>query len=78
MSLFKKKENIPTIYDILNAQVEEAKEKGKTSFYYPLKNFEIKQAEAWALHNHYWLRISHKSGEDLIYKISGFLKEALL
>lgn len=72
MSLFKKKKPIPALHYSLDIRVEEAKEMGKTNFYYPLKEDEIKQAEVWALHHRYWMEISHKNGENLVYKFSGF------
>jgi len=72
MSLFKKEKPKSALYYALDLQVNEAKEAGRTAIYYPLKEDEIKQAEAWALHHRYWLRISHKTEKDLVYKISGF------
>ena len=72
MTLFKKKNSIPALHYSLDMRVEEMKELGNTSFYYPLKEDEIKQAEAWAMRHRYWMEVSHKNGNILVYKFSGF------
>ena len=72
MSLFKKKKKIPALHYSLDLHVEEAKEMGKTCFYYVLEKQEIQQAEAWAIQRRYWIELSHKNGDNLVYKISGF------
>ena len=78
MSLFNKKKQLPALHSALDLQVIEAREKGRTSFYYPLKEDEIKQAEVWAMNHRYWLRISHKTENNFVYKISGFLTEEIV
>ena len=78
MSLFNKKKQPPALHNALDLQVTEAREKGRTSFYYPLKEDEIKQAEVWAMNHRYWLRISHKTGNNFVYKISGFFTEEIV
>jgi len=71
MTLFKKKPSIPALHYSLNLKAKEAKESNKTSFYYTLEPHEIQQASLWAIHHHYWIELSHKTGEKLVYKISG-------
>lgn len=73
MSLFKKKKEIPDpLYYVLNEKLAEAKEMGKSYFYYALLEGEYDLARAWAVTNRVLFEASHKNGNTIVYKISGF------
>ena len=72
MSLFKKEKKQPALYVVLDSNLEEAKKNKKNKFYYPLHDYEVDSARAWAMRQHLWMEISHKNGEYLVYRFSGF------
>lgn len=72
MSFFKKEKKQPALYVVLDTNLEEAKENNADKFYYPLRDYEVDSARVWAMRQHLWMEISHKNGEYLVYRFSGF------
>jgi hypothetical protein len=71
MTLFKKKTQKPALLFCLKQQLENAKEKGETSFYYPLWEHEISLAAAWATHQHMLIEKDHITDGNVYYKFYG-------
>lgn len=71
MTLFKKKTQKPALLFCLKQQLENAKEKGETAFYYPLWEHEISLAAAWATHQHMLMEKDHITDGNVYYKFYG-------
>lgn len=68
MSLFKKKNNTPALFTLLDNEVMRAKEKGIHYFYYLLQENELKNAQEWCLRNAIYMTADHKTDNNIIYK----------
>ena len=69
---FKKKKEKPALHVSLDITLEEAIKNNKNCFYLPLLEGEEQLAHAWAIRHRIWMEVSHKNGNTLVYKFSGF------
>jgi len=68
MSLFKKKNNIPALFILLDDEVERAKEKEKRYFFYSLYDNEKDLAQKWCKKNNVYMEVDHQTDGNIIYK----------
>ena len=72
MTLFKKKFTLPALYFSLDRELEYAKLRGLKHFYYSFRDYELDNANAWAIKNRVWIEPSHITDGNTWYKIYGF------
>lgn len=73
MSLFKKKKNTPpALLYSLDKELEYARARKETSFYYHLMDGEVDQAMAWGVRNRVGIQPDHITDGKLYYKFYGF------
>ena len=70
MSLFKKKNKNPPLYDILNERYERARVHGETHFYCVLREPEVPIAQEWSRRNIVYMDIDHKTDGNIFYKFT--------
>lgn len=68
MSLFKKKNNIPALFILLDDEVKRAKEKEKHYFFYSLYDNEKDLAQKWCQKNNVYMEVDHQTDGNIIYK----------
>ena len=71
MSLFKKNKS-NTLHMLLDAKAEEARNRNESSFYTPLLDGEYIEAVKWCTKHGAIVQLSHKNGNNLVYKFSEF------
>lgn len=73
MTLFKKKNNKPPIFSIIDYKVKEARENGRTYFIYPLKEEDVEKVkEYFARCYHGIAEADHKTDNIIFYKFYGY------
>lgn len=72
MTMFKKKKEKPAVIYSVELELQKAREKKATSFYYPLWDSEVDLVRAWAIRNHMWLEPDHITDGNVFYKFYGY------
>lgn len=77
MTLFKKKakHNLPALFFSLDRELEIARARKETHFYYPLKDHEVNQAMTWGIRHRVGIQLDHKTDNELYYKFFGYSME---
>ena len=70
MTIFKKKNNVPVLFLLLNDAALRAQEKGDNKFYYALYDMELSNADKWCKQNNAKYSIDHISDGNKIYKFT--------
>ena len=70
MTMFKKKNNIPAIYVLLDSSLQQAKDMNKKNFYYALFDNEIDLARKWCLSRGVRLELDHINDKNKVYKFN--------
>lgn len=70
MTMFKKKNNIPAIYLLLDSSLQQAKDMNKKSFYYALFDNEIDLARKWCLSRGVQFELNHINDKNKVYKFN--------
>lgn len=73
MTLFRKKKKKPTALEFsLNIELNKARTRKATSFFYPLEDHEISRAMAWGIRNRVAIEPSHRADSKIYYKFYGY------
>ena len=68
MTMFKKKNNIPAIFILLDSSLQQAKDMGKKNFYYALFDNEIDLARKWCTSHSMGFELDHINDKNKVYK----------
>lgn len=70
MSLFKKKNKNPLLFNLLDERCERARMHNDTCFYYVLREEQVPIAQEWSRRKLIYMTIDHKTDGNIFYKFT--------